>query len=125
MTRELVANNPEHFLELGHTLEFADLQENHQADRQAKEEQDLTYFVDNGASPDMVRRLFHSVDTSALRFRPGRIAEIDLRTAQRLFNVWEDLTQEIASDRQRYLRLHQMFPETSMASLWSAIHDLG
>jgi ParB family protein of integrating conjugative element (PFGI_1 class) len=125
LTRDLVANNPEHFLDLGHTLEFADLQENQQAERHEREQEDLAYFVDNGASPEMVRRLFHSVDTGALRFRPGRIAEIDLRTAQRLFNVWEDLTQEIASDRQRFLRLHQMFPETSMASLWSAIHDLG
>lgn len=125
ITRDLLANYPDEFLDLGHTLEFQDLQENHQAQRLQLEQEALDYYIQSSASPEMVRRLFPHADLSNVRFRPGRVAEIDLRTAQRLYDVWEDLCQEIPSDRQRYIRLHQVFPETSMASLYSAINDLG
>lgn len=124
LTRDLVANHPDEFLDLSQTLDFEELQENAQAQRQEAEQEALDYFVEGGASPEMVRRLFPGADLAALRFRPGRIAEIDLKTAQRLYDVWEAICQETASERARYMRLHQTFPDHTMASLYSAIHDV-
>lgn len=125
ITRDLLANYPDEFLDLGHTLEFQDLQENHQAQRLQLEQDALDYYAQNGASPQMVTRLFPHADLSAVRYRPGRVAEIDLKTAQRLYDVWDDLCMAIASERQRYIRLHRVFSDISMASLYSAINDLG
>lgn len=124
ITRDLLANYPDDFLDLAHTLDFHDLQESHQAERHKQEQDALDYCIQAGASPDMMRSLFPTVDLSGIRFRPGRVAEIDLKTAQRLYDIWDDLCQQIASDKQRYIRLHQIFPDISMASLWSAIKGL-
>lgn len=124
LTRDLVANHPDEFLDLSQTLDFEELQENAQAQRQEAEQEALDYFVEAGASPEIVRRLFPGADLATLRFRPGRIAEIDLKTAQRLYDVWEAICQETATERTRYMRLHQAFPDHTMASLYSAIHDV-
>lgn len=125
ITRELLANHPDKFLDLAHMLDFQDLQESHQAERLKQEQEALDYCVQAGASPDLMRRLFPSADLSGIRYRPGRVAEIDLKTAQRLYDVWDDLRLQVASEKQRYIRLHQIFPDISMASLWSAINGLG
>lgn len=125
LTRDLLANHPDEFLDLCNVLDFQELQQSHQERRHLQEQEDLTYYIENGASPDMVRRIFPAADLPEIRFRPGRIAEIDLKTAQRLYDVWDDLCLQIVSERTRYIRLHQVFPDTTMASLYSAINDLG
>jgi hypothetical protein len=124
LTRDMVANHPDEFMDLAHSLDFQDLQESQQANRREQESEALAYYLEHGASPGMVKHLFPRADLSSVKFRPGRVGEIDLKTAQKLYALWDRL-QSIASDRARYIRLHQEFPELSMATLYSAMNELG
>ena len=130
-TMELVANHPESFTELGHVLEFQDLQESHQAQLRQAEQDDLDYFIAHGATQEMVGSYFPYADLAGVRFRPGRIGAIDLKTQQfRIYRLWGELQTE-PSERARLISLHKTlneeFPgeEISIASLHQAVQAEG
>lgn len=123
LTRELIADFPGEFQELSLVMHFDELQESAQEARQRAEQEALDYYLEHGATPAMMRHLFPAAEQSVMRFRSGRVPEIDLKTAQRLYNVWDALRQSVASERERYIRLHQEFPAYSIASLYAAINE--
>jgi ParB family protein of integrating conjugative element (PFGI_1 class) len=119
-TRSIIESHPARFMALGGVLNFADVQAGQQF-RHAEEAQQLVAaFVDRGASNEMIRSLFPGVDVSDVRFRPGRPAEIDLRTLHRVYAAWERLI-GIPRLPDRYLALHEMFSAIPMAALFTAI----
>jgi ParB family protein of integrating conjugative element (PFGI_1 class) len=130
-TMELVASHPAAFTELDHALDFQDLQQDHQAERRQADLNDLQYFCDNGATQGIVRRYFPYGNIAGLRFKPGRVAPLDLGTQQfRVYKLWSAL-QTIPSEKDRLIALHKAlreeFPgeEISLASLFQAIQAEG
>lgn len=119
--RDLIANHPRQFPDLEQALDFEDLQAAHLEQLQQREQDELLYFVRLGANAEMVRNLFPDVDLDSIRFRPGRCPEINLETAQKLYTVWERITQEEALERVRYMRLHEALPDVPLAALYAAL----
>lgn len=126
-TKELVASHPTAFTELNHTLDFQDLQLDHQAQRRQADLDDLTYCCLHGATQEMVRSWFPYGNTTGLRLKPGRIAPLDLGTHQfHIYKLWHKF-QAVPSEKGRLIALHRAlaedFPgeEISLASLYQAV----
>lgn len=121
-TMELVANHADEFLAFNHALDFSDIQESHQADRQARETEELDYFLKHGANASLVREFFPRADLSSVSFRPGRVGNpVDLKTAQfEIYRQWDTL-RTIPSERSRLITLHKRYPDITITSLYFAL----
>jgi hypothetical protein len=88
-----------------------------------------TYFIRHGASWQMMSALFKLRRKLTLRrrrelgaWRPsGRLPLPDAMTRERIFRAW--LAIEDPSPRARYYRLHQAFPELSIAVLAAVVRE--
>lgn len=121
-TKQVIADHPDEYLALGDALDFQYLKEGYQSQRWQAETEALNYFAEAGATPEMAREFFPHCDLSVVRFRPGRIAELDLKLEQfRIFELWSQLGRQLASERDRLIALHRQFPSVSIASLYQAV----
>lgn len=87
------------------------------------------YFIRNGASWQMMNALFKIRQKVTLKrrrdygaWRPsGRLALPDHSKRERIFRVW--LAIEDPNPRERYYRLHQAFPQLSIAVLDAVVRE--
>ena len=87
------------------------------------------YFVLHGASCQLMHRLFRMSRKMTHRRRieldarraPGRQSLPDFRTREQICIEWTCLSGEIL--RMRYYRLHQKFPDFSLAALDATVHE--
>lgn len=99
----------------------------------AKEEaRALEYYVQNHATPSMIKRYFKGVPDSMIRElrnrfrvkRKGRSPALDHKTVIQVFDAWERLTKLVPDERLRYIALHNDFSDWPLSALYGAIHEV-
>jgi hypothetical protein len=89
-----------------------------------------TYFLCNGASWRLMRSLFKMGRKSTYKRRrqwdawqqPGNVRLPSLRTRQRIYRAWTERPDK--NLRTRYYRLHQAFPQYTIAALENVVRKL-
>ncbi|MBC7957566.1 MAG: DUF2857 family protein [Cytophagales bacterium] len=95
-----------------------------------RDQNDLEFFLVNGATPALIHTLFPSVSSRTVtatrkrlgcESRGGRPPLPDAETSHAIYRCWQALCTQETSLRMRYMRLHKHFPALSLATLCAAI----
>lgn len=120
-TRKLIADFPEEFMELGHTLDFVDLKENHIE----KTKKEIEVFIEAGANLGLLRRLFPAIEQHNINLgtvRPVKAREMLHEMALKIWDEWEHAQKTLPHDRARYMYVYNairnQFPDHNI-SLWA------
>jgi hypothetical protein len=81
------------------------------------------YFIQHGASVEMMRKFFKLARGTTLKRRreyglssaTGPVRRPERMLCERIWRAWQSIPE--SSSRERYLRLHQAFPDQSIAVL--------
>jgi len=91
-----------------------------------REQNDLEYFLTNGATPALIQSLFPAVSTRTVTatrrklgvdVKRGRPPLPDNETTNAAYRCWQALCAQEKNPRARYMRLKKHFPELSFATL--------
>ena len=91
----------------------------------------LEYYIQNHATPSMIKRYFKGIHDGTIRDlrdrlsvkRKGRTPLLDHKTVVQVFDAWERLAKLVSDERQRYIALHKDFSEWPLSALYSAINE--
>lgn len=95
-----------------------------------RDDRELDFFILNGATPVLIRKLFPAVNARVVAqrrkrlgcdTRGGRPPLPDDDTCHEVYRCWESLTSQVSNLRTRFLRLKEQFPMLSFATLAATV----
>lgn len=95
-----------------------------------RDENDLDYFILNGATPALIRKLFPKVSARVVtahrkqlgcESKGGRPPLPDTETVYAIYRFWKNLCASEQNQRVRFRRLKEHFPSFTLATLCAAI----
>ena len=95
-----------------------------------RDEQDLNYFIENGASPTLLKELFPKLSARLVAqqrkrlgcdSRGGRPPLPDAEIVHAIYRAWHALSVQETNLRQRYKLLKERFPALSFGTLCAAL----